>query len=620
MASSTASQGVSYADSDAGVVLRNLATKQSMPGFDYDGTTFTFRTVFHTTPFSYCICRCAIALENLEFIDETGGINEDVFEEVVKCINIGECSHVKNVPRKYIQEARLYTLPVVAAVGGYIEKESNPGYDGHTYGGLLNRHLYEIAMARQGEQSSVVQGRGGHPDSLKIISHKHNSSSGGPGCVEIDSTEFISFCIERNYHQVLVDFINYSKWGLMGWWNIDRVLLTTFQQNCMELCMELTDLIVNDEELYDDNHRDAFRHCELAIIYNRPDVLGKLLGYVHFGNERAEKLYVFSEALERNQCRDILAEHGVTFKDLHVTRQRKVDLLVSLLVNGTVNFLDVIGPQLAFLTDGHVLEAINSTQHDDLEEFHWGLVEHGYCETMNESNIYDINYRVLERFSNEKTLQAWLDIGYGSMAGDDLWSISSYLDWLHGEISDDHAYENDNVHILSARRCLEVFLFANLDVTLNKDAVTLGIAVDKDFHSGEQKRHWFMPARYILDCKDYGMCGHDDFFALNMTVPFLIECGFPVTELLSEVMKQSEKSLPTEWYVYVQHAFNTPRTLKVSCRDTLRRQFVGRGIHRFIDAKGADILSYIKDFILLKPLLRCIPKELLEKLSKKFLE
>ena len=233
MASSTVSQGVSHADSDVGRVLRNLATKQSMPGFDYYRTIFTFRTVFHTTSFSYCLCKCAFALENVEFIDETGGLNENVFKQVVEYITNGECPHVKNVPREYIQVAKLYAVHVVAAVGGDIKEEPQ----GHTglCGGLLKRSLYEIAILRQGEQSYFVQERKHPPSSLMIISKKQSSTEGGSGCVEFKRTEFTSFCIKRNYHQLLVDCINRDKKFGNGMWNIDRALLTALQQNCTDL-------------------------------------------------------------------------------------------------------------------------------------------------------------------------------------------------------------------------------------------------------------------------------------------------------------------------------------------------------------------------------------------------
>ena len=128
--------------------------------FDYNKTTFTFVTIFHRPPFSYCTCKCGIALENLEFIDESGGINEDVLERVVDCITKGECRHVKNVPREYVGETVLYALYIVATFGSFEESEKsfNKESEDHfsRYGSLLHMGTYEIAMLRQGLLSPVL--------------------------------------------------------------------------------------------------------------------------------------------------------------------------------------------------------------------------------------------------------------------------------------------------------------------------------------------------------------------------------------------------------------------------------------------------------------------------------
>ena len=292
--------------------------------------------------------------------------------------------------------------------------------------------------------------------------------------------------------------------------------------------------------------------------------------------------------------------------------------MVSLLVNGTVQFLDMIGPQLAFFSDRRVADVISSTKQDVLEKFDWGLVEHS-IEMVNEAHANDIHYRVLKCFRDDKILQTWLEIGLGPVAGDSD-CISSYLRWLHLEMYDDDELQNNTVHILCARRCLEALLYANPDVTFNKDAVTLAMKLDKRFCSGEEEQHWYMPARYILAGKKHGMCGHDGLLALNMTAPFLTECGFLAPRSLSKMLERHKKSLAPELNTYVQHAITTPKTLQVSCRDALRRHFVARRIHRFMNACGADLPSFVKDFILLKPLLRCIPKQLLYKLSDTFSE
>ena len=56
--------------------------------------------------------------------------------------------------------------------------------------------------------------------------------------------------------------------------------------------------------------------------------------------------------------------------------------------------------------------------------------------------------------------------------------------------------------------------------------------------------------------------------------------------------------------VYFNQYLETPRRLTHCCRDVLRKHFKGKQIHRFVVA--ADMPKPIQDFILLKPVLRCI--------------
>ena len=139
-----------------------------------------------------------------------------------------------------------------------------------------------------------------------------------------------------------------------------------------------------------------------------------------------------------------------------------------------------------------------------------------------------------------------------------------------------------------------------------KSAVELGIQTDEKFNT--------MPCfsaidsgTYLIDAKQHGTCRHDE-FALNMTAPFLIECGFPVSDNVLKTVNSRNNSLPMEECKYIQHYGGNARSLKVISRDTLRKHFVGQMIHKFVNSIAMP--GQIKDFILLKPLLRCLPEEL----------
>ena len=86
--------------------------------------------------------------------------------------------------------------------------------------------------------------------------------------------------------------------------------------------------------------------------------------------------------------------------------------------------------------------------------------------------------------------------------------------------------------------------------------------------------------------------------------PLLINCGYryrPKTELLATLDPHQLHPAELE---YLRHQRDTPRSLKFSCRDIIRKYFAGRQIHRFADI--TNIPKILKTFLLLKPELKCI--------------
>ena len=94
---------------------------------------------------------------------------------------------------------------------------------------------------------------------------------------------------------------------------------------------------------------------------------------------------------------------------------------------------------------------------------------------------------------------------------------------------------------------------------------------------------------------------YQDDFALNFFVPLLIESGFPVSrDFIFKI-----KPLPLPLRDYILKHLSTPRSLKLCCRDTLRKAYKGRQINSFVTM--TEMPKSLKDYILLKPLLKCIP-------------
>ena len=93
-----------------------------------------------------------------------------------------------------------------------------------------------------------------------------------------------------------------------------------------------------------------------------------------------------------------------------------------------------------------------------------------------------------------------------------------------------------NIHsvdnFVNFRVCLEAYIYQNPDMELHKSAVQLGILADDRLfiaHRTVMPYSFVESGTYFIDGKEHDICGYDD-FALNMTAPFLMECGFSVSE------------------------------------------------------------------------------------------
>ena len=164
------------------------------------------------------------------------------------------------------------------------------------------------------------------------------------------------------------------------------------------------------------------------------------------------------------------------------------------------------------------------------------------------------------------------------------------------------------------REAEELYIYQNPDTDVHTSVFSCAVKSDQIFlkYKHDSIAGGFMVCwDYLMDGKLHGMAGHDeDDFALNFMVPFLIEAGFEVSESEQMEIESAMDTLHPYEQEYLKHWLNNPRPLKQRCRDVLRRHFNGLEIHRYV--KTVNIPQTVKDFILLKPLLRCVSKELLD--------
>lgn len=108
---------------------------------------------------------------------------------------------------------------------------------------------------------------------------------------------------------------------------------------------------------------------------------------------------------------------------------------------------------------------------------------------------------------------------------------------------------------------------------------------------------------YITDGKEHFLFKEEN-FALNFTLPLLIECGYKFEQITLENLVYNEERAqelhPAE-RDYLMNCLECPKSLQLACRDTLRGHFKGHQIHKYMSV--SDIPKRVEDFILLKTLL-----------------
>ena len=97
--------------------FRNLVTNQFMENIDYSREKYSFLTVFYTSSSTYCCCSCAHNHEYLEYISDTGEVDENVYENIVKSLANGKCPHAESVPEYQLVPTSITALHIAAAVG-----------------------------------------------------------------------------------------------------------------------------------------------------------------------------------------------------------------------------------------------------------------------------------------------------------------------------------------------------------------------------------------------------------------------------------------------------------------------------------------------------------------------
>ena len=564
---------------DVSTTFRNLVSNQFMPEFDYIFTQFSFSTVFYKTHYSYCCCECAFQHEYMDYITKAGTLDELIYNKVVSCIEDGQCPHVTDFSPDYICKSSVNAIHIAAAVGTVEAVKYHVVLDELRYltTGIFRLESCIIAALKRSYMCLEIYFDDRYTSFIGFkMSYGHRSKK-NTGIVKIKRKSLLVYCVKKKDIRllkfVLRPYITHS--------DIHRAYELSFKLSLFDMQEAMLnydrDYLEYKMKCLDFFYVKKGPSCAIpAIVCNQPEVLDRVLQLAPaYKLNRAfrELLTGVCLVLERNACYDILLKHDVHNGLAELNTQKEVKHLLYL-----YTFYKEFRQEIfsILMRKKNISQVINTPIRES------NISSHVYLR-MNPLHIYiDENSSSLDVQVVKAMLELGADVDVTDIYGNTALRRLVHEKWWFCE---------------GFREVLELLIQQNPSQYMNRSLVDTALRQDK-YMKARKMDFTNLPGKCTLDGKLHSLFGHDDAnsSALNYTVPMLIECGFLCSE--NTLMEALENASDPAEQDYLKKCLNEPRSLKLNCRDVLRKTFCGRQLRKFLDV--AFIPNRIKNYILLK--------------------
>ena len=571
--------------------FRNLVTNEYMRDFDY-GKGFSFQTVFYKTAYSYCCCPCGYEHEYMDYISDTGEINEETYDKIVKSISDGRCPHADDVPAEWLKWTRINGLQIALAVGSEQAVKKHLDVDlsetSLSETGLYKLNIFAIAMIKNNYEHANFYYRSvalHHNFHTKFIDRhfvlKPCRSIRVQSYIKLTEVSHLEACVEKRDITLLKSILRESLDLLI----VHDTIGEAFKYTVKNDLPELQDALLEYIELIKVLPVSLVLCIRSAIMYNQSRSLEKLMKYISSKTtDRRLRCTISAPCtlLKRPNCKDVLSKYGLfqqeVFQQEELSASNQIGELLLLLELFHEDFKDEIVTALKLIPN--IKEtAINYLQ---------------LCANSNAEKPHLVEIIIELGVYEENAKSAFDTIKLCDM-------------------------KRVNVYDNSVRDIIKLVLSKNPDLRLIEEMLQLAIMEDAvlpwedlilrikgaDFPSLSRNSRP-CPREYQMDAVEHGIFGFDHVqdtnnFALNFIVPFLMECGVPVER--KTLLKALEEPLHPAEVAYIKDYLCKPKMLTVACRETLRKHFKGCSLHHFLENSGCP--QKLKDIVLLKQLLQC---------------
>ena len=572
--------------------FRNLVTNQFMENIDYYWEKYSFLTVFYTSSSTYCFCSCAHNHEYLEYISDTGEVDENVYENIVKSLANGKCPHAETVPEYQLVRTSTTAMHIAAAVGTERAVKENidkcyPSSRHMLDYGMFKLYPFDTAMLKNQINicNLVIDYWLSHWSIYTRLS-KISISTVNSRTLHIKEGTRLELCVRQRNNQLLqamaTDYSKNPGFRDDDMRNIERILSPdspstpglvhalhfTLKNNLVTLQHSIVHYmqLLDKYNLLSIERKNA---CLLSVLmYYSKNLLEQMLDVLHL-NDSNDNTFISKCCMvlqKRGECTNLLHHYGV-IRHVSMSSEEHVNTIFTLFCMFYNDFKDELYSLLETapgIQQGFVRVALLK-QIPSLRRYMYGQ---GNC-------IVKLAQTIIE-LGNSETLVSDAEI---------------IVPQLQVMLRDYSRYG------MSTREAIELLVAENFD-----------------FENESECKRKVPPLCYlglynnfITDVREHGKFGHDgEDLALNYVYPFLLECGYKIPRrilqyVLDEISNTESKSIEVAYFI---NYLETPRSLQTCCRNTLRNHFRGRYIHRFVEVSRCP--QKIKDFILLKDLLRCI--------------
>ena len=586
--------------------------------FEYEYLKFSFKTVFHLTPYSYRCCPCSYEFEYLEFLSDDGEINEPMYQNLLQTLSNKKCPHVEGVDAEFVKKTKCHGVHVVAALEDervlkYI-RDDNYHENDYEYGpsGLFGITPCHMAVLK-GKPKSLEVMLDIYPYirsdwSFKIWYRAEKDSNN----IMFEESNFLEQCVRKNNPALLNSFIDWvvdeDRTDLSNTMGMDLSKAMNYAIMHEKTADMLNILMKNMEEFGCMNFKATFgdKHviecAEIATILNEHDILEGLLetlSNIDVIEDIGPELPDLCIRLPRPKCKAVIEKYDICCKlwePIEDTVHGLLETLVKYPYCAT-GYDEIVAILKSVPGIGAIINSEDAEGYTELQKF---LKPKRYSET-----------KRLELNPNPKIIGLLFDLG--ADVNKPFTNGESPLKFLLRErfILDDRMeyYMYKNV-----RQTIEMLLHENTSFEENdqdrdgSESITqLALQLDKLLIrrlrygiSGPFQLLEYHPVPIKMTNSVITDSHHTEGarYALNFLLPLLIECGYRASR--AGLLKVDNERFALEEYEYIQRVLhaNRPRDLTLICRDSLRKHFKGRKLWYYLERN--HVPKRLKDFILVK--------------------